>query len=66
MEEETELDMGYYSAWISLILAPITMAIGALQIRKMRAMNEFTPNFYATLFGVVMFGIFAAIEEEGY
>lgn len=59
-------DIGYYSAWITLILTPLTMATGALQIRKHRSMNEYTPNTYATMFGIIVFGIWTLFEEKGF
>lgn len=55
----------YIEGIISLICAPILMALGSIQTRKMKDLHEYTANFYAIIVGSVVFGLWVLLTDEG-
>ena len=55
--DNVEFDFSLITAWILLIACPLLMAIGAIQTRSMKRLHEYTANFYGTVFGTFIFGI---------
>jgi drug/metabolite transporter (DMT)-like permease len=63
--EDEKLQNEFILGIVTLVCAPILMALGSIQTRRMKDLHEYTANFYAIVVGSIAFGIWVGLTEEG-